>query len=329
MGRAVPLIHRFGGLALRGALALVAAAILLPQQASYARAYLSSAEDPSAILDRTIAPGACVTADQITFAIDADRFNPATRGCPAVIDPYGIWVADFPGHLPPSSGPYPEPFVEQWGQWLTKTNDVVLVSPLSDYIPWSSGLSAWFNDSYRIVYSRPGLFVYRHVRHAPLSSALRIDAANQLVSQGLAAERAGHVNRAFADYQAAATKDPNNQYAHYDLGYIDQQRGETTKASTEYTQALRIDPTFADALYNMGVLEAPRDPASAIKFYRRDLRVDPKNASANFNLGVLLIREGETALGDLYLETGLDLNPSLRAAIPPGISVPTATTTAS
>jgi hypothetical protein len=326
MGRAVPLVQRFGDLALPGALALVAAAILLPQQASYARAYLSSAEDPSTILDRAIPPGACVTADQITFAIDADRFNPATRDCPAVLDPFGMWVADLPEHLPPSPGPYSEKFVELWGKWLNETNDVVLVAPMSDYIPWSAGLSAWFDDSFRIVYSRPGLFVYRHVRHASLASVVRIDAADQLVSQGLAAEGAGHLHRAFADYEAATNKDPDNQYAHYDLGYIDQQRKETSKASAEYTEALRIDPTFADALYNMGVLEAPTDPAGAIEFYKRDLGVDPRNASANFNLGVLLIRQGETALGDLYLETGLSLNPSLRSSIPPGITVPSATT---
>ena len=151
--------------------------------------------------------------------------------------------------------------------------------------------------------------------------------ANQLVDAGLAAESAGNVNQAFADYQAAAAKDPNNQYAPYDLGYIYQQRGDTKDAAAEYRQALLIDPKFGDALYNFGVLETPIDPASAISYFRQDLAVAPTNASANFNLGVLLIKQGETTEGDSYVQTGINLNPALASDLPAGISLPTTTTT--
>ena len=151
--------------------------------------------------------------------------------------------------------------------------------------------------------------------------------ANTLVEAGLAAGKAGNTNLAFSDYKAAAAKDPNNLYAHYDLGYIYQERGDTTDAAAQYRQVLLINPKFGDALYNLGVLEAPTDPASAIEYYEQDLQVDPTNASANFNLGVLLIKQGQTSQGDSYLTTGLRLNPALSADVPSGITVPTTTTT--
>jgi tetratricopeptide (TPR) repeat protein len=150
--------------------------------------------------------------------------------------------------------------------------------------------------------------------------------ANTLVQEGLAAGRAGNTNQAFSDYKAAAAKDPNNLYAHYDLGYIYQVRGDTADAATEYQRALLINPKFGTALYNLGVLKAPTDPASAIEYYMQDLKVEPNNASANFNLGVLLIKQGQTAQGNIYLANGLRLNPALSADVPPGITVPSTTT---
>jgi Tfp pilus assembly protein PilF len=151
--------------------------------------------------------------------------------------------------------------------------------------------------------------------------------ANTLVEEGLAAGRAGNTSQAFQDYKAAEAKDPDNIYAHDDLGYIYQIRGDAADAATEYQRALLINPKFGTALYNLGVLKASTDPASAIEYYMEDLKVQPNNASANFNLGVLLIKQGQTAQGDLYLTTGLRLNPALSADVPPGITVPTTTTT--
>ena len=67
----------------------------------------------------------------VTVTILANRFDPAKEGCPAVVDPFGLWEATFPSHPPPYPGPYPEPFVAMWGQWLNRANDVVLVGAKS------------------------------------------------------------------------------------------------------------------------------------------------------------------------------------------------------
>ena len=153
------------------------------------------------------------------------------------------------------------------------------------------------------------------------------ESANQLVLNGLAAEKAGNVNQAFTDYMAAAAKDPHNKYAHYDLGYVYQQQGKVSNASSEYRKTLLIDPTFAAAVYNLGVLETPVDPATAISYFQQDLALEPNNASSNFDLGLLLIKQGETTEGYKFLETGLKLNPSLSTAVPPGVTVPSTTST--
>ncbi|HUC13041.1 MAG TPA: hypothetical protein VMS00_01185 [Acidimicrobiales bacterium] len=153
-------------------------------------------------------------------------------------------------------------------------------------------------------------------------------ASNQLVNEGLAAERAGNLNQAFVDYRAAAVRDPGNIYAHYDLGYIYQLRGLVAEATSAYATVLQINPKFSRALYNMGVLETPFNPSGAKGYYLRDLQVEPNNASANFNLGVLMIKHGEKTKGFLYLEYGLRLDPALAAYIPAGITFPSTKQTA-
>ncbi|MGH9029421.1 MAG: tetratricopeptide repeat protein, partial [Acidimicrobiales bacterium] len=62
--------------------------------------------------------------------------------------------------------------------------------------------------------------------------------SNQLVEAGLSAEKAGNVDKAFSDYEAAVTKDPRNKYAHYDLGYVYQIRGDAPQAAVQYAQTL-------------------------------------------------------------------------------------------
>ena len=289
-----PTIGRMATLGIPLCLVVVAASFLVPQQLSYAGTYLSTAEDPSSILDSLIPSGSCVLADEVSYTIAADRFNSDGSGCPSVIDGFGVWIADGPGP-PPYQGAYPPKFVAMWSQALNKADYVVLVVTYyyDDYFPWTTKLSSWFGSNFKLLYSQTGLYVYEHVRHTPPPSTANSATASQLISAGLAAERSGDTARAFSDFQAAAADDPSNLYAHYDLGYVYQERGDSTDALAQYRRALSIDPKFSDALYNLGVLEAQSNPASAIEYYKQDLKVNPKNASANFNLGVLLIRQGQ------------------------------------
>ena len=150
-------VGRLGYLVVPAVVSLVAIAVLVPEQVSYARSYLSvSPEEPGTIVSRLTPPGACVVSNIVSVTILANRFDPAKEGCPAVVDPFGVWQATFPSHPPPYPGPYPEPFVAMWGQWLNRANDVVLVGAKSgDLIPWSAELTSWFNRNFQPLYSNP------------------------------------------------------------------------------------------------------------------------------------------------------------------------------
>jgi tetratricopeptide (TPR) repeat protein len=313
--------------ALPAVLAIVAACFLVPEATSYARSYLADSADPSQAIDQAIPRGACAVSDEAILLVDANRYERSNPDCPDMVDPFGMWIAYDHGRPPPAPPPFPAAFVSKWKSAMNRASYVVLSIPESDYIPWTSELLTWFNEHFTLVSQQPRAYVYRRTT-LTASGTTSADTADQLVAAGLAADSAGNQDLALRDFDAAAAKDPRNVYAHYDLGTIYQQRTATNEAAKEYREALLIDPKFADALYNMGVLETPIDPAGAIQYYIKDLGIQPTNASANFNLGVLLIDRGQTSRGYSYLETGIRLNPTLSADIPPGISVPsTATTT--
>ena len=322
-GSRLGLLRRTAALGLPVVIAAGAAVFLLPQQAGYARSYLSSATDPAPLLAGLIPPHACVVADEVSYLVAADRFGSSTSHCPAVVDAYGVWFTSFPQHLPPYAGPYPAAFTAQWGKWFEAADYAVLTSPNTDIIPWSGALTSWFASDFHVVYSQPGLYVYQHaVRTPPPGPGAPTGSAAALVLQGLSAQRAGDIASAISDYQAALRVDPGNFYAHFDLGTISQQRGDTANAALQYQDALKTNPTFGPALYNLGVLETPTDPTAAISYFEQDLRVEPDNASANFDLGILLIKGGKVASGDSYVQKGVRLNPALAKDIPPGITVP-------
>ncbi|HEY1831505.1 MAG TPA: tetratricopeptide repeat protein [Acidimicrobiales bacterium] len=302
--------------------------VLIAPDVSYARTFLNGSVDPSAALDAAIPNGACLTFDQPGSAINANRFTPSGSGCPAIVDPFGMWIVRNNGNLPGTTQPYAAAFVADWQSWLSRSDFVLLAVPLSDYIPWTPSLIQWFDQRFTLIYSSPRTYLYRNTEaEAPTTNTP--STASELIAAGLTAEAAGHDTQALADYEAAAAKNRDDLYAPYDIGYLDQVMGKSSKAADEYRIALRVNPTFFDALYNLGVLEASLDPKSAIRYYTAAVKVVPDNAAANFNLGVLLIRQGDVTRGDSYVETGIRLEPSLADDLPKGISVPSTTTPAS
>ena len=306
------------------AVSAVCVAIVLPKDEAYARGYLSNASNPGPELAQYISPGACVVFDEATLAINANRLI-SSASCPPLVDPFGQWLVDEPENPPPSSGPYTDDLVRFWTQTLQQADYLIEVAPQSDFIPWTASVSAYVGAHFVLVHSQPGAYLYERkssLYRLSASTTVPTSAApssSSLVSDGLATEQMGRTSQAFADFKAAEQADAGNKYAHYDMGYIYQQRGDAHDAAIEYRRTLAIDPAFAQALYNLGVLEATSNPSQAISYYLDDLRLEPNDAAANFNLGVLLIEHGQRSQGQIYLAKGLKLEPSLFARIPPGI----------
>ena len=86
---------------------VVAVALLVQQNSTYAASYLSSASDPASAVAIEIPQGSCVVFDYAIFAINADRFTSSRSSCPAVVDPFGMWLSRDNGQPPPVSPPYP------------------------------------------------------------------------------------------------------------------------------------------------------------------------------------------------------------------------------
>ena len=117
------------------------------------------------------------------------------------------------------------------------------------------------------------------------------------------------------DFQKVLDKDPQNKYAHYNLGYIAQKQGNRGDAEKEYRIALASDPAFVPALYNLAIaVTADGDTQAAIGFYREAIKADKNDANSHFNLGLLLRQTGKTAQGNSQVQFAVRLNPSLKAS---------------
>jgi alpha-1,2-mannosyltransferase len=174
LGSGLPGPARRVDLAVVGA-CLLAGALLLPQQVGYARSHLAVAKDPTA-LNLVLSRDTCIVSDDAVVEISADLFVPRRAGCPAVLDPFGTWLADGPAYEP-SYGDgqlvhgvyrlkFPAPFVDEWGRWLDEADYVVQLAPQGGYIPWTPALRAWFFANFKLVPSpSSSAWIYKHVGH--------------------------------------------------------------------------------------------------------------------------------------------------------------------
>jgi tetratricopeptide (TPR) repeat protein len=97
--------------------------------------------------------------------------------------------------------------------------------------------------------------------------------------------------RAFPDYAAAISRDPDNALAFYNRGnaYFDTRR--YARAITDYTRAIVLDRGFALAYLNRGLARERRGARrAAAADYRRALAIDPKATVARRRLRRLLPR---------------------------------------
>jgi len=132
-------------------LCLALGVFLLSQDVIYARSWLAASTDPSTALAAAIPAGSCAISDLPADLLVADRFTPSGDGCPAVVDPVGLYLSDDGGSAPHPSPPYALPFLYEWLTWLQHATYVELQVPFSDFIPWSTYSVLWFHDNYQLV----------------------------------------------------------------------------------------------------------------------------------------------------------------------------------
>src|SRR5712691_8456269 len=145
--------------------------------------------------------------------------------------------------------------------------------------------------------------------------------ANEALQQGIAAQNAGRLAEAAADYREVLIHDPNNKYAYFDLGLIDQTNGALASAESNYRLSLSIDPQFVSALFNLAIVRHDLgDLKESIDLYRQVIKIQPDYASAHLNLGFALIEAHKGVEGKAELKVAFQLNPDFASRVK-GVSV--------
>ena len=100
--------------------------------------------------------GSCLVADQVSFAIAANRFAAPSPGCPDVIDSLATTLA-LSGGVSPQGGAGLDPrVVAGWEAIFGKARYVWLQGGSGGRIPWTPALQAWFAGHFRLLAAYPG-----------------------------------------------------------------------------------------------------------------------------------------------------------------------------
>ena len=100
--------------------------------------------------------GSCLVADQVSFAIAANRFPAPSPGCPDVIDSLATTLA-LSGGVSPQGGAGQAPrVVAGWEAIFGKARYVWLSGGVAARIPWTPALQAWFAAHFRLLAAYPG-----------------------------------------------------------------------------------------------------------------------------------------------------------------------------
>jgi len=141
----------------RRVVAAAVAVVILGVAAVEARE-LAPAHVPAspASVSALVPKGSCLVADQVSFAIAADRFAAPSPGCPDVLDSLAVTLA-LSGGVSPQGGAGQAPkVVDGWEKIFSQARYVWLQGGSSDRIPWTPALQSWFAAHFRLLASYPG-----------------------------------------------------------------------------------------------------------------------------------------------------------------------------
>ena len=138
-----------------------------------------------------------------------------------------------------------------------------------------------------------------------------------LLATGLQQVQDREYDAGAATFNKVLALDPENVFAHYNLGYLAQVQGDEVTAVQRYTTTLANDKEFAPALYNLAILTEGSDLGAAVALYRRDIAVKPDDAPAYMRLGFALRHLGKDEEAEQMLQKGVELDPSLAGVTSP------------
>lgn len=103
--------------------------------------------DPSATIEASVPPGACVISDSAIVLILANRFDTSGAQCPNIVDSYGLDLVLANGHTFPAGGSVSPVVQAAWFSYFEHANYLVFTSLADTRIPATSAiLSILHND---------------------------------------------------------------------------------------------------------------------------------------------------------------------------------------
>ncbi len=135
------------------------------------------------------------------------------------------------------------------------------------------------------------------------------------IRRGADLERAGRLDEAIAEQQAALRVDPGAVQAHVNLVALYGRLGRFDEAESHYQAAVAIDSNQADLHYNYGVLLLKQGKASdAEKAFLESVRINPHYAEAHDNLGIIYQQQGLLTDAFEHFSAAVAARPDDRAA---------------
>ncbi|MFF0410932.1 hypothetical protein ACFYUY_10850 [Kitasatospora sp. NPDC004745] len=136
-----------------------------------------------------------------------------------------------------------------------------------------------------------------------------------LLFRGLARQRLGATDAAWADLAAAATEAPGDPRPRYALGRLALLLGADEQAREQFAAALAVQPGFAPAGFGLALVNERADrPAEAAADYRAALDRAPDWRPARVRLGAALLAAGRAAEAEPLLRAEADREPDSRWA---------------
>jgi hypothetical protein len=100
--------------------------------------------------------GSCLVADQVSFAIAANRFAAPGPGCPDLVDSLAATLALSDGVSPQGGAGRAPKVVAGWEAIFGQAKYVWLSGGAPARIPWTPALQSWFSAHFRLLAAYPG-----------------------------------------------------------------------------------------------------------------------------------------------------------------------------
>ena len=143
---------------------------------------------------------------------------------------------------------------------------------------------------------------------------MKID-IDQLLHQGVTAQKEGKLEEAEKSYKKAIEIKPDFVEAYNNLGVVLKELSKFDEAELSYKKAIEINPNHISSHYNLGVMfDQLGDYQKSIDCLSNVLKIDPNSAVNHNNLGIMLQKLGRFDEAKVSYKKSIKLKPDFKEA---------------